>query len=79
VQDAEVCHKVNLDAWKKRDSFFPAMNQTQISSCLAYSLVTYTNCAIPYNISSPELRNFRRAVPSPCYLVCEAVEEYSLL
>jgi hypothetical protein len=48
-------------------------------SCLACSVVTYTNCDIPYNISSPGLHNFRGAVPSPCYLVCEDVEEYGLL
>jgi hypothetical protein len=29
-QDAGMCHKINVDAWKKRDPLFPATNQTLI-------------------------------------------------
>jgi hypothetical protein len=29
-QDAGMFHKINLDAWKKRDSLFPAMSQTLV-------------------------------------------------
>lgn len=59
--------------------FFLPWIKPWLFSCLAYSLITYTNCAVQYNISSTEFPNFRGAVPSPCYLVCEDVEEYSLL
>jgi hypothetical protein len=59
--------------------FFLPWIKPWLFSCLACSLVTYTSCAVPYNINSTELHHFSGGVPNSCYLVCEDVEDYSLL